>query len=75
MKDEEAIDIVHGEMLREDYGINEALNYSVMSVMPCEILKIKKRYFTSFVQERALITYKSNLITLYPDWTMRKHYI
>ncbi|CDW79643.1 UNKNOWN [Stylonychia lemnae] len=75
VKDEEAIDIVHGEMLREDFDMNDALNYSVMSVMPCEMLKIKKRYFLCFVQERALMTYKSNLVTIYPDWTLRKHYL
>eukprot|EP00347_Sterkiella_histriomuscorum_P001579 403371486 len=75
IKDEDAIDIVHGEMLREDFDMNDPLNYSIISEMPTDLIKVKKRYFQSFVKERALISYKNNLATLYPDWTLRKYYI
>lgn len=43
--------------------------------MPCEIYKIKKRYFINFVKDRALLTFKSNLVTLHPDWVLRKCYV
>ena len=73
--DEEAIDIVYGDMLREDFDINDRLNYSVVTLMPCEVLVISKRNFLSFVKDRVLSVYKSNLITLHPDWVLRKSYI
>ena len=38
--DEDAIDLVHGEMLREDFDANNPLNYSAISLMPSEIYKI-----------------------------------
>ena len=34
INDEEAIDIVHGEMLRQDFDFMDKLNYSVIAAMP-----------------------------------------
>jgi len=44
--DEDAIDIVYGDMLREDFEITEPVNYSAMAVMPSELLVISKAAFT-----------------------------
>lgn len=73
--DEEAVDIAYGEMLRDDFDIHDKLNYSVISVIPTEIYCISKSNFLSFVREPTLSIYKSNLITLHPDWVLRKSYV
>ncbi len=62
-------------MLREDYEITMPLNYSIISMMPSVFIKVKKQYFINFVKERALFIFKANLVTLHPDWTLRKHFV
>lgn len=73
--DEEAVDIVYGDMLREDYDITDRLNYSAVTILPCEIYSISKRNFVNFVRDRILTSYKANIITLHPDWVLRKAFI
>lgn len=73
--DEEAIDIVYGDMLREDFDISDKLNYSALTLMPSEIFSISKRNFMNFVRERILVSYKANLVTMHPDWVMRRCFI
>lgn len=62
-------------MIRKDFNVDSALNYSVISIMPSEIYKIKKSFFFTFVKERTLTNYKAGLVTLNPDWVIRKCYI
>ena len=62
-------------MLREDFEMTDPLNYSIISVMPCVFYKINKRHFLNFVKERALFIFKANLVTLHPDWILRKCFI
>jgi hypothetical protein len=73
--DEEAVDIAYGEMLRDDFDISDPLNYSVIAQIPTELLVIAKSNFLNFIREPTLSVYKSNLITLHPDWVLRKCYI
>lgn len=73
--DEEAIDIVYGDMLRQDFDIFDPLNYSAVAIMPCELFSISKRNFANFVRERAHVTFKANLVTLHPDWVLRRCFI
>jgi hypothetical protein len=56
--DEEAIDIVYGDMLREDFEVTDKLNYSALTLMPCEIYSISKRNFLNFIKDRNLQTFK-----------------
>lgn len=69
------MDIAYGEMLRDDFDIHDKLNYSVISMIPTELYYLSKNNFLSFVKEPTISLYKSNLITLHPDWVLRKCYI
>ncbi len=62
-------------MLREDFEMTEPLNYCAVAVMPCELLVVSKAVFSTFVRDRALNVFKSNLITIHPDWVLRRSYI
>jgi hypothetical protein len=62
-------------MLRDDFPLTDPLNYSVLTVIPSELYSISKTNFTSFVKDRALLIYQANLITLHPDWILRKAYV
>ena len=73
--DEEAVDIAYGEMLRDNFDIYDKLNYSVISMIPTELYFISKSNFLSFIKEPTLSIYNANLITLHPDWVLRKCYI
>ncbi len=75
INDEDAIDLVHGEMMREDFDFESALNYSVISVMPSELYQVQKRYFLNFVKERSMNIFKQNLISFLPDWVYRKCFV
>ena len=44
-------------------------------MIPTEIYYISKENFLSFVKEPTLSIYNANLITLHPDWVLRKCYI
>ena len=73
--DEEAVYIAYGENLRDNFDIYDKLNYSVISMIPTEVYYISKENFLSFVKEPTLSIYNANLITLHPDWVLRKCYI
>jgi hypothetical protein len=73
--DEEAIDIVYGDMLRENYEITDKLNYSAITLIPCEIYSISKKNFKNFIKDRIITGFKANLITIHPDWVLRKYFI
>jgi hypothetical protein len=62
-------------MLRDDFPLIDPLNYSVLTVIPTELYSISKTNFSSFVKDRALLIYQANLITLHPDWVLRKAYV
>ena len=62
-------------MIRTDFDLDAPLNYSIISVMPSEVYKIKKQFFLNFIKDRTLLNYKSSLATLNPDWIIRKCYI
>jgi hypothetical protein len=62
-------------MHREDYELTEKLNYSIITMMPCVLVKVNKQHFINFVKERALFVFKANMVTLHPDWILRKYYV
>jgi hypothetical protein len=73
--DENAIDIVTCDMLRQDSDMNDKSNYSVITMMPSQIYVISKAKFLTFVTDRALKTYQSTMLTMVPDWNLRKQYV
>lgn len=54
IQDEDAIDIVHREMVKKEYDIvHDPLNYTAIATMPTECFKLQKKYFVAFVKDRA----------------------
>jgi hypothetical protein len=43
--------------------------------MPSEVYKVSKRYFFSFVKDKALKQFQNKLSTIQPDWYLRKCYV
>lgn len=62
IKDDETIDLVTGDIQKEKFQMNGKLNYSVISVMPCELYKVNKTHFVKFVKDRPLFQFTSKLI-------------
>jgi hypothetical protein len=44
-------------------------------MIPCELYSLSKSNFLNFVRDRAYSVYHGNMITLHPDWVLRKCFV